>query len=116
MNLLRFSAGRFMNRPYGHVIPKSTYFMFCKTISRGSIFLPASLRDSAHTVVAIRISRRPRRKTDCHTSDIGHWFAMTGGKASLPLAPLPGRITYRLSHSERSEESRMIHMNRGILR
>ena len=22
----------------------------------------------------------PRGVTDCHTSDIGHWFAMTGGK------------------------------------
>ncbi len=35
------------------------------------------------TGVAIRISLRSRvtkllkRRTDCHTSDIGHWFAMT---------------------------------------
>ena len=37
----------------------------------------------AHTGVAIRVSQRPgwyvvlSRRTDCHTSDIGHWFAMT---------------------------------------
>ena len=42
-----------------------------------------SLRASAHTGVAIRIplhtlmTKLPKRRTDCHTSDIGHWFAMT---------------------------------------
>ena len=42
-----------------------------------------SMRTSAHAGVAIRISlhsrmmKLSRRRTDCHTSDIGHWFAMT---------------------------------------
>ena len=25
-------------------------------------------------------------ETDCHTSDIGHWFAMTGGKERIATA------------------------------
>ena len=41
-----------------------------------------SLRASAHTGVAIRIPNGGLnlsifQRTDCHTSDIGHWFAMT---------------------------------------
>ena len=45
-----------------------------------SAMLPSctSLRGSAHTAVAIRPLSSPLEDADCRTSDIGHWFAMTG--------------------------------------
>ena len=59
----------------------------------------ASFRASAHTGVGIRFPAPPweargtcgaTRDADCHTSDIGHWFAMThrnscGGKLNDKL-------------------------------
>ena len=35
-----------------------------------------SFRAGAHTGVGIPI-HIPKKEGDCHTSDIGHWFAMT---------------------------------------
>ena len=54
----------------------------------------------SHTGAAIRISQRPASllyvvtnptrpggETDCHTSDIGHWFAMTRRDVSKTIFP-----------------------------
>ena len=50
-----------------------------------------SLRASAHAGVAIRIPIQYQmtnifRRTDCHTSDIGHWFEMTYLSESVHLS------------------------------
>ena len=56
-----------------------------------------SFRASAHTGVGIRfpvkmsVNIRLSGNTDCHTSDIGHWFAMTetdfvDSRISFPLS------------------------------
>ena len=43
--------------------------------------------------VPLRRRQEDDRETDCHTSDIGHWFAMTrnertrGGRSDLGIAP-----------------------------
>ena len=50
------------------VIP-SQCALFAKAKSRG---------------VGIRFSLQMPWSTDCHTSDVGHWFAMTGSKGNSP--------------------------------
>ena len=40
-------------------------------------------------------------KKDCHTSDIGHWFAMTGASFGLPLE---GKLSRRVSDRAVTDE------------
>ena len=61
-----------------------------------------SLRASAHTGVAIPWMFRYVFKTfgDCHTSDIGHWFAMTLLWQRKTATPFGVAVGYKICYQE----------------